>query len=214
MKLTPSRKAGLVVIAVGLLAPIAFFAWSSTIRRSIVDLPLPLHPGVVRQDFSVDYDGHYIVGIEMDKNISRQTTECLFGAKEMGSEVATDCGDTPAVLNFSWQLIQDDQIVWTSTSAKMGSGPSSQGFMANLGLFQARRGHRYGVLLDFAQDASKTAVGQPRLRIILDPWTYEEIIVGEVISEGFCFVCLLAGGLILGVSWWRARRLPKALPSQ
>ena len=57
MKPTLSTKPGLVVLVLGLVIFLAVATWLKTVRRTLMDIPMPMHAGAVTRDFRIDYDG-------------------------------------------------------------------------------------------------------------------------------------------------------------
>jgi hypothetical protein len=212
MRLTRKAQIGAVIIGIGLLVPIVDFVWLSTIRTTLVNFPVPMHRGSIKQDFVVDYDADYIMGIDVDRKIPRTTVLCLLGANSTGPDGTSDCKNTPPVLSFSWKLLRDGQTVWNGTSSRIGSGPQSgQTTIFPFGIFPARRHHQYTVTMDFSNDGSGLSMAQPRLRVILGLGHYEDFIAQEIMSAVFAAVCCVVGGILFLIPIRQQRRRKRTI---
>jgi len=63
--------------------------------------------------------------------------------------------------------------------------------------------------MDFLQDGSKLSVTHPKLRIGVDGFTYEDLMVLDLMSLAFAVVCCLIGGTMFLASIAALRRKNK-----
>ena len=106
MKLPRAAKIGLVVTAVGVLIFLGVAIWMKTARTTVADFPIPMHPGTISHDFTVDYDAIYTMSVQVDRNIPATTASCLLGGHKSEVETAMARKNTPALLKFSWVVVR------------------------------------------------------------------------------------------------------------
>src|SRR6266581_2446344 len=124
---------------------------------------------------------------------------------------AGQCKDIAPVLNFSWKLTRDGQVVQTGSSAKIVGGSYTDLTVASeFASFEGKRGQQYTLDMDFLQDGSKLSVANPKLRIGVDGITYEDFMVFDLMSLAFAAVCSVVGILMFLKSVARGRKSKQA----
>src|SRR2546429_200599 len=111
MKLTRTSKIGVFLLLLGLGILLAVAVWLKTAREILAEIPMPMHAGTVKREFTVDHDAPiYTLRVRFDGAISDADARCLLGAK--GSELYPDldCRSVAPVFSFLWELRQDGQI--------------------------------------------------------------------------------------------------------
>jgi len=202
-------KIGLAIAVVGILAPITLSVWHATIHFVPVYRTIALAPGHLRQPFTLNFSGFYVMEIEVERKLPHETLQCLLGVEDSYTP-AGQCRDIPPVLNFSWKLTRDGQTILTGSSAKIVGGAYSDATVASeLASFEGKRGQRYTLDMDFLQDGSKLSVANPKLRIGVDGLTYEDFMVFDLMSLAFAVICCLIGGAMFLVSNAALRRKKK-----
>jgi len=210
MKLPRAAKFGLVVTAVGVLIFLGVAIWMKTARTTVADFPVPMHPGTISQDFTVDYDAIYTMSVQVDRNIPATTASCLLGGHKPEVDMAMACKNTPALLKFSWELSRDGQAGGTGTSAEMGNSSFTDKTLdITIVSFPARKNHKYTAELKFDQDASTLKLLPPRVRIDLDIFNREDFIFAGAGFDSVGLALCLVGGTMFLVSFLRARSRAK-----
>src|SRR5258708_1031119 len=134
MKLTRISKAGLVLIALGLLIFVGFAVWAKSIRTTVVDIPVPMRAEAVSRDFVVDYDALYTMWVRFDRSIPLDTARCLLGGQKSELDGDLDCKNTAPLLKFFWQLSRDGKNGAEGASTGMGSSSTADGAL-NVSIF-------------------------------------------------------------------------------
>jgi len=193
MQLPRGAKQGLATGALGLVVLVGFFIWSLVAYRS-VHQPLSLVPGRVRQDFKVNVNADYIIGIEVERKLPNETIDCLLGVDYF--EPKGTCANTPSVLDVSWKLTSDGVPINTMSYAKMPLGAwSNSTIEAELASFKGQRGRRYALEFDIAQDGRQLTITNPMLVVHVDDWDYEDIVFSRSIAAVAFAVCAIIVGL-------------------
>ena len=194
MKLTRLAKAGLVLLALGLVTFLAVAIWLKSTRTILADIPMPMRAEVVSRDFAVDYDGPiYGMVVRFDGRVSDATAKCLLGATKSEFLPAPDCSGTSPLLMFSWELRRDGQVGASGSSANMGSISKADGASRVMIVgFPAQKKHRYTVTVKFDRDAHNLTIPPPRVQIELDTFVTEDLlVVGGIldsVASGLCFL--------------------------
>ena len=96
--------------------------------------------------------------------------------------------------HFRRRLARDGQTVQSGSSAKIVGGDYANDTVASeFASFDGRRGQQYTLDMDFLQDGSKLSVANPKLRIGVDGFTYEDLMVLDLMSLAFAAICCLVG---------------------
>jgi len=200
MKLAPTAKSGLVVVAVGVLIMAGVVVWMKTIQATVTEFPISAGLRTAKKEFTVNYDAIYFVSVRFGTSISLATASCLLGGQE--SDPSLECAGTPPELKFSWQLFCDGQPGGTGTSARMGSR-SPKGDVIIFG-FPARKKHKYMLALTFEHD-SRTFQPSPTVRVELGGFQKEEFFIAGAVLDYFALILFLIGGLMFLASTFRAK---------
>lgn len=209
MHLPRTAKIGLAIAAVGILAPITVSIWHGTSHLVPVYKPIALTPGHLQQPFTLNFSAFYVMEIEAERKLPHETLQCLLGVEDSYTPVG-QCKDIPPALNFSWRLTRDGQTVSSGSSTKIVGGAYSDATIASeFASFEGKRGEQYTLDMDFLQDGSKLSVTHPKLRIGVDGFTYEDLMVLDLMSLAFAVVCCLIGGTMFLASIAALRRKNK-----
>ena len=205
MLLTRTRKAGLVLLGLGLLVFLIVAIWLKTIKTTVVEIPMPMLAEATTTNFTVDRDGDYDVSVRFAPNLPQTTAECLLGGRVPG-EAEPDCGNTAPVLKFSWELSRDGQSGGTGSSHELGSswtiGSSLNVMVVS---FPAQVKHKYTLALKFDQNASDLKMPPPIVGIELSSFSREDFIFAGAALDFVGLVLCLIGVVIFGVSLLRAK---------
>jgi hypothetical protein len=200
MKLAPTAKSGLVVVAVGVLIMAGVAVWMKSIQTTITEFPVSAGVGTVKKEFTVNYDAIHFVSVGFDPSISLATASCLLGGQE--SDPSLECAGIPPSFRFSWQLFCDGQPSGTGTSARMGSR-SRNGDVIIFG-FPARKKHQYMLTLTFEHD-SRALQPPPIVRVELGGFKKEEFLIAGAVLDYFALVLFLIGGVMFLASTLTAK---------
>src|SRR5690349_1401539 len=116
----PRAVVGLILTGFGVIVPVAFILWHAHVRWVVVDKSVSLVPGKVEVEFNTNFEGHYVSGIKVRRNLKFGTLQCLLGEKDYIPQ--SQCKDLPAVLKFNWELSKNGHIVLQGTSDQKLSG--------------------------------------------------------------------------------------------
>jgi hypothetical protein len=130
MKLTLISKAGLLLIALGLLIFMGFAVWAKSIRTTLMNISVPMRAEAVSRDFVVDYDAIYTMWVRFDRSIPLDTARCALGAQksELDADVARK--NSSPHLKFFWQLSRDGKNGAEGSSADMASSSTADGSLS------------------------------------------------------------------------------------
>jgi hypothetical protein len=207
MQISRTAKQGLATAVLGVVAPLGLFVWSTMAYRS-VHQPILLVPGRVQQDFNVNFNATYVIGIEAERKLPSPTLDRLLGVADF--EPKGSCSYTPSVLSVSWILKSDGTLINTSSYAKTPVGAwSKNSIKADLAWFKGQRGKQYTLDLDIAQDGTQLAVTKPMLDVEVDNWDYQDILFPWSIGSVAFAICLVyVGGKKYLVATKGSQKLP------
>jgi hypothetical protein len=191
---------GFVVLAVGVLIVAGTAVWLKMVRTTVADSPISFRAGTIRQEFTVDHDGIYVMSVRFNQNISRAKAACFLGGQELDQSL--DCKDSPPLLKFSWQIFGDGQIGSNGTSAVTGSGPMND---VTIFGFPAQKNHHYVVALTFQRDASELQIPPPRVRVELSGFGKEDFFLAAAALDSVGLGLCVIGGTMILVSFLRAK---------
>lgn len=187
---SPRAVIGLVLTVVGVLVAAAVFVWYFHVRWVLVDRPVALVPGQVEVEFTPNFGGHYVAGINVQRKLQFETLQCLLGEKNYIP--ASQCKDVPAVLQFSWQLSTNGHLVQQGTSDKQLLGAYAKDFIEMEFLyFEATPGQHYSLELEFTKDGRELAGTNPTLRVGVDSWDSSDttmVLGGALLVSAGCIV--------------------------
>jgi hypothetical protein len=207
MRLTRLAKAGLVLLALGLIIFFVVAIWLKSTRTILADIPMPMRADVVSRDFTVDYDGPiYPMVVRFDGSVSDATAKCLLGATKSPLRPDLDCSGTSPLLMFSWELRRDGRVGPSGSSADMGSISKAAGASRVIIVgFPAQKKHRYTVTAKFDRDARNLTIPPPRIQIELDSFVTEDLfVVGGILDSAASGLCFL-GVVMFSVPFLRTK---------
>lgn len=200
MKPTPSAKAGLTVLVLGLAIFLAVAVWLKIVRRTLMDIPMPMHAGAVTKDFRIEYDGQmYVMAVQFDQSVSNDTARCLLGATKSERYPDLDCAKIAPLLKFSWELRCDGRVGGSGSSSEMGSVSRARGGPRVMIVgFPASKKHRYEAMLKFDRNADDLTVSPPRVQIEPDAFAREGFIIEGLILDVMGFgLCLIGAAMVV-----------------
>jgi hypothetical protein len=164
----PAIKKAVVVVFYALLLCLVLFLviWHFVLNNEAVYRSISLAPGIVKQDFRLNYSGYYSMGIQVERKFPHRTLQCLLGISDFTPK--DGCKDTPAVLQYSWTLsCNGGRMTQSGSSEKIIGGAYTKDTMeAEFGGFQGKWGERCRLEMNFFQDARGTLSGaNPKLHI-------------------------------------------------
>jgi hypothetical protein len=113
--------------------------WAKTRITRPVDMPVSMSTGHIRtSQFPINLEFVYRIEISADKNrIPAETLHCLLGYKFLDS----DCAHTPSVVQASWVLSSNGQVVARGSTDGPGGGAVTNDAIARvIGFFDGKRG--------------------------------------------------------------------------
>ncbi|MGA9393309.1 MAG: hypothetical protein WBV69_22965 [Candidatus Sulfotelmatobacter sp.] len=191
---------------------VLFAIWRSTLNTVPVEKPISLSVGHTRETFAVNFTGTYRLEIEAERKLPHATLQCLLGIRDYIPE--GQCKNIPPVLRFDWVLTEDGKTVKAGSSDSSVGGVFTDATVANqFAWLDGKRGHHYTIDLSVLQDGSELSIANPKLRIGVDESVYEGFIFLELITFGWAILGCLIGGVILLISFLRARKNKRGTPS-
>jgi len=167
------RVLGLALIALAFVPGVLYcLLWSDPHHTRILDQPIVLRRGEVRSPaFTAQVDGGYLLLLGFQQPVDARRMECLLGVQDGGCE---KCRDGPCVLDVSWAVSKKGRIIASDTSGhwwrQQGLGMQffrtpGRTFRA-VGRFEARRGERYALSMDFDDDPGELNITKPSVVIM------------------------------------------------
>jgi len=216
ISMTRARCVGAALITAGLAVMGGRLAWINTRTWVPVDMPVSLSVGQVRtQEFKTNLKAEYIIEIEVQKNISFDTLNCLLGINRSHPE---QCSDTPSVVNASWALsTRNDTVargstatdslgIWETDVVDRQSRQIGIGIWGNdvvgrqIGAFKTDAGRGYIFDVIFLADGSALNMSKPRLRVEVHPSYYEGSAFADIPFFVVGTFLLAIGGIVLFVA--------------
>ncbi|WP_421936739.1 hypothetical protein [Phenylobacterium sp.] len=187
---------GLGLQTVGRRAPVA------------VSFPIDLRPGVTSSPvFRAAYNEPYGVGLEVERVMPFETTNCLLGARDLTGpdyERPAYCGDTPSPVDLEWVLYEGAQTVERGRAESGQAAAYGPTITRNLGTARLRPGHDYRIEVRSNRDASALAPARPRITLEVHPmvwkdeWVLRSLGVLAALGVGVFGACMMIVG---GVRW-------------
>ena len=182
--------------------------WAKTRITRPVDMPVPMSTGHIRtSQFPINLEAVYLIEISADKNrIPAETLHCLLGYKFLDS----DCANTPSVVQASWVLSSNGQVVARGSTDGPGGGAVTNDAIARaIRFFDGEKGCCYDLDVDILGDGSKLAAGNPRLRVEAFPYPAGKMAWGPAVL--LITIILEVTGLVLltiaSIARWRPHSL-------
>lgn len=158
------RRLGFGLIAVAFV-PYAFASLHvNRYNWTPLDYAVKLHQGETRTpEFLAEVTGTYILYLELlPRRMNSQRQECLLDLELFHPEL---CREIPNVVDVSWTLWSGPTAAADNTSEqswKAGSY-SNDYTRREIGRFQAQRGARYVLSVDFHRDPSELNIAAPKI---------------------------------------------------
>jgi len=196
-------KAGLALVALGISVFAAWKWWTDTRHFVPVNLPMPLTAGEsISSQFRLNYDGLYLIEITAEPGIPLETLRCLMGVDAN----AVRCKDGPPAIAARWILFSNGQELRRGSSSEAHSAPAeTQTITRVIGEFPAKAGQNYSLQVTFTTDASGLALAHPRLKVTVASIVYTDLESAGVLVFSAAFICVLFGGILLGIAWFARR---------
>jgi hypothetical protein len=197
-------KAGLALVAMGMCVFAAWKWWVGTRHLVPLDLPMPLtaDEGVTRQ-FKLNYDGLYLIEITAEPTIALDTLHCLMGVEAE----AARCKEVPSAIAANWVVSRDGREVRRGSSIELHSAPAqSQTVTRVIGEFPGKAGETYNLRVTSTTDAEPLSAANPRLRVAVASIAYTDLESAGVLAFAAAFICVLFGGVLLGIAWFAGKQ--------
>jgi hypothetical protein len=150
--------------------------------------PVSLTLGEFRSpEFTTDRNGRYIVSLFFDKLPDMPRQQCL-----MGITLDPNCDRKSGLIDFEWQVINDEHIVQAGSYRPL----SFSGSDVTFAVFQGKRGGQHKIVLHIKRDSGELNAAHPKLVVQAGPE------YSEAMPDYYRYSSLWAG-LVggLGVLW-------------
>ena len=158
-----ARKTELIVLVTAILV-LPPSIWYFVLNNEAVYRGISLTPGtIVKQDFWVNYNGFYTMGIQADRKFPHEELQCLLDINDPPG--VKDCNETR--LKYSWTLSCDGgKATYSGTSAKVIGGAYADSWMeTEFGGFEGKRWERCQLKIDFVDGSKLVADTNPKLHV-------------------------------------------------
>jgi hypothetical protein len=201
-----TTKAGLALVALGIGVFAVWKWWTDTRHFVPVNLPMPLTAGEsISSQFRLNYDGLYLIEITAEPSIPLDTLHCLMGV----DADAVRCEDCPPAIAARWILSSNGQEVRRGSSREAHSAPAETRTIARVvGEFPGKAGQNYDLQVTFTANAGGLAATHPRLRVAVASIAYTDLESAGVLVFSAAFICVLFGGILLGIACFARRQGP------
>lgn len=160
-----------------------------------LDVPLPHTPAKITQEFVVDSNYPHAIQVVVERKLPFEQLTCSVGIPPLShGEV---CEKYPNVLDATWTISADGQVVASGTSAQAGGAWYSSDIGREIGSFEGKRGHRYQLDVEFRADNSVLAPTNPRLQVQVPALYLKDVYVGTGLSWLLGEICAGVAVLIL-----------------
>jgi len=198
-------KAGftLVVLGIGIFG--AWNLWTKTRRLVPVDIPVSLTSGQsIASEFTLNFDGLYLIEIEAEKTIPLDTLHCLMGVE---ADPAL-CKEVAPTIAATWILSSPGRQIRRGNSSELHSAPAQSDRVARvIGEFQGIAGQVYTLQVTFTADAGNLAAAHPRLKVGVASIAYTDFQSASVLVFSMGFICVLFGAILLATAYYAKRRV-------
>jgi hypothetical protein len=193
-------KIGLALVASGIGIFGAWSWWSKTRNFVPVDLPVSMAAGTsIASDFELNFDGLYLIEIEVEKTIRLDTLRCLMAVEADASR----CKDISPAIGASWILSRNGQEITRGSSLEMHSAPAQSVNEARvIGEFQGKAGRGYKLQVAFTTDGGSLAAAHPRLKVGVASIAYTDMQSASVLVFSAAFICILFGVILLSIGFF------------
>jgi hypothetical protein len=198
-------KIGLALVAFGIGIFAAWNLWTKTRNLVPVDVSVAMGAGTTLiSDFKLNFDGLYLIEIEAEKSVPRDTLGCLMAVQAD----AARCKDIPPAIGAAWILSSNGQETTRGSSLEMHSAPVQSDKVARvIGEFQGEAGQAYKLQVTFTTDGRSLGAAHPRLKVGVSGIANTDIQAASVLVFSATFICILFGVALLSIAFF-ARRGP------
>ena len=191
-------KFGLGLVGLGISVAAAWGFWSRTRKLVPVDRPVsPLAGQSVTSDFTLNFDGLYLIQMEANAAIPPDQLRCLLGV----DADPRACDRAEPAMGANWVLSTPGQDVRRGSCDEPHSAPAAGNSISReIGEFHGASGHHYTLIVTFTRDASALAAAHPRLKVAISGIARSDLEAAGVLAFSASFICILFGLTLLGVA--------------
>jgi hypothetical protein len=190
-------KFGLGLVALGIAVAVAWNMWTGTRNLVPVDLPVSLAAGQsVTSNFTLNFDGLYLIQIEAQPTIPPDQLHCLLGV----DADPVICGSTQPVLGANWVLSSAGQEIRRGSSEEQHSAAPGNRVSREIGEFHGEAGHSYTLLITFTRDGSALNAAHPALKVAISGIARSDMQAASVLAVSAAFICILFGLIVLAIA--------------
>ena len=191
-------KFGLGLVGLGIFVAAAWGFWSRTRKLIPVDRPVsPLRGQSVTSDFTLNFDGLYLIQMEANAAIPPDQLRCLLGV----DADPRACDPAEPAIGANWVLSPPGQEVRRGSSDEPHSAPAAgKNVSREIGEFHGVSGRHYTLIVTFTRDASALAAANPRLKVAISGIAHRDLEAADVLAFSASFICILFGLTLLGVA--------------
>jgi len=191
-------KTGLALVAMGIGVFSAWKSWVGTRRFVPLDVAMPLAAGEsIAEQFTINYDGLYLIEITAEANPSVETLHCLLGVE---ADVVR-CHGTPSPIAANWIVSAHGHELRRGSSTELHTVPvQSQQVTRVIGEFPGKAGETYDLEVTFTSDAKQLAAVNPRMRVAVASIAYTDLESAGALVFAVAFICVMFGGILLGIA--------------
>lgn len=187
--------------AAGFLVLGVFAVWQ-WVASEPLEIPSSLHAGEhISREFTARQNHLYLVGIEIQKALPFDESNCLLGISEPPDP---PCGSVRPMV-AEWTLQNRGKVIARGSDSDRHSGSwGNDSIQCVLGTFRATAGENYVLDMHFVEGADQLAAAHPRVKVSLAGTP------GSVIAEGIGVLMIFAAleGAGLAVILSHVRRGP------
>lgn len=198
------RKVGVFLVLVA-FAPFVLAYWrANRYNPTPLDHRVTLHAGQIR---TPEIDGRYILYLEVQPRIiNPRRLDCLL---DLPLSKHSQCDGIAAVVDISWTIWRGDLAVADNRSLESWkAGQFANDFTRReIGRFDAERGERYELTIDFHGDPSELNIAKPKL--VAESMQDAKGYVVELELSFVLGVIVAATGLILLLTFRRSNSAPR-----
>ncbi|HXX16819.1 MAG TPA: hypothetical protein VEJ47_18105 [Candidatus Eremiobacteraceae bacterium] len=201
-------KGGLALVACGIFIFGGWRLWSKTRRFVPLDTPISWNAGQnIGSEFSLNFDGVYLIEITAEQNVPIDTLHCLMDAQTDPSK----CRDVPTAMSGNWMLFRDGQPIASGSIQEPHSAPvRANGVARVIGKFQGKSGQQYRLQILFTADGRPLEPAHPHLRVTIASIAYTDVQSEAVLVFSAAFICVLFGVILLSTPAYINQRVPNS----
>ncbi len=196
-------KAGLALVLLGISIFAAWRWWSKT--RNLVPLDvlvLPLSGQSFTSHVRLNFDALYLIEIEAQHTLPPEFRDCLLGIHADPAK----CGETQPIA-ANWTISSGGhEIAHSDSAAQHAASAESRLATKVLGEFDGKAGSEYKLQIVFTGDAAGVEAADPHLKVAVASIVYTDLQSAGVLAFSIAFICLLFGGVLLGIACYSKRR--------